>query len=160
MPTSARVASSVAAPISVKGVSVGAHSKVQNYALIYGPALLEDGVFIGPAAVLTNDKLPRSINPDGSLKSTEDWQAEGVTIRRGAAIGARALVLPGVEVGEWSMVGAGAVVTKDVPAHALVVGSPACQVGWVGIPGKRRPAKGPCDSRVTPGQKNRHHPAS
>lgn len=118
------------------GVSVGAHSKIQNYALIYEPAFLEEGVFIGPAAVLTNDQFPRSINADGSLKSADDWRAEGVTVRRGAAVGARAVVLPGVEIGEWSMVGAGAVVTKDVLPYALVVGTPARQVGWVGKSGR------------------------
>jgi len=118
------------------GVSIGAHCKIQNYALIYEPAVLEEGVFIGPAAALTNDKFPRAINPNGSLKSGDDWHAEGVIVRRGAAIGAQAVVVPGVEIGAWSMVGAGAVVTEDVPAHALVVGVPARQVGWVGKSGQ------------------------
>ncbi len=118
------------------GISVGANSKIQNYALVYAPALLEEGVFIGPAVVLTNDMFPRSINPDGSLKSGSDWEASGVTVRRGAAVGARAVVLPGVEIGAWSMVGAGATVTRNVPGYALVVGSPARRIGWVGRSGR------------------------
>lgn len=117
------------------GIAVGKNSKIQNYALVYAPAVLEEGVFIGPAAVLTNDMFPRSINPDGSLKSGSDWEASGVTVRRGAAVGARAVVLPGVEIGAWSMVGAGATVTRDVPNYALVVGSPARRIGWVGRSG-------------------------
>lgn len=118
------------------GITVGSNSKIQNYALVYAPALLEEGVFIGPAAVLTNDMFPRSVNPDGSLKSSSDWEARGVTVRRGASIGARAVVLPGVEIGEWSMVGAGATVTRNVPPYALVVGSPAHRIGWVGRSGR------------------------
>ncbi|WP_413451073.1 acyltransferase [Georgenia phoenicis] len=124
------------------GVRLGRHCKVQNYALVYEPAELADGVFIGPAAVLTNDTHPRAINPDGSLKSADDWDAVGVTIGTGAAIGARAVCVAPVTIGAWATVAAGAVVTRDVPAHALVAGVPARQIGWVGHAGRRLEADG------------------
>lgn len=117
------------------GVTMGDHCKVQNYALVYEPAHLADGVFIGPAVVLTNDTYPRAVNPDGSLKSASDWQAVGVTVGRGASIGARATCVAPVHIGAWATVAAGAVVVKDVPDHALVVGVPARRVGWVGESG-------------------------
>ncbi|QKJ21229.1 N-acetyltransferase [Microbacterium hominis] len=117
------------------GVVMGDHCKVQNYALVYEPARLGDGVFIGPAVVLTNDTYPRAINPDGSLKSAHDWEPVGVTIERGASIGARATCVAPVTIGEWATVAAGAVVVKDVPAHALVAGVPARRIGWVGTAG-------------------------
>lgn len=135
------------------GVTIGANSKIQNYALVYAPAVLEEGVFVGPAAVFTNDMFPRSINPDGSLKSASDWEALGVTVRRGAAIGARAVILPGIEVGAWSMVGAGATVTRDVVPFALVVGSPARRIGWVGRSGRVLESQG--DVLVDPGTEDR-----
>ncbi|MFX0537038.1 acyltransferase [Ornithinimicrobium sp. Y1847] len=117
------------------GVQMGDHCKVQNYALVYEPARLADGVFIGPAAVLTNDTFPRAINADGSLKSADDWEAVGVTIGRGASIGARAVCVAPVTIGEWATIAAGAVVARDVPDHALMVGVPARRVGWVGRSG-------------------------
>ena len=117
------------------GVVMGDSCKVQNYALVYEPARLGDGVFIGPAAVLTNDEFPRAANPDGSPKSADDWHAVGVTIERGASIGARAVCIAPVTIGEWALVAAGAVVAKDVPAYALVVGVPARRIGWVGTAG-------------------------
>ena len=119
------------------GVVMGDNCKVQNHALVYEPARLGNGVFIGPAVVLTNDTYPRAVNPDGSLKSGDDWEAVGVTIEDGAAIGARAVCVAPVTVGAWAMVAAGAVVTSDVPAHALVVGVPARRIGWVSRAGNR-----------------------
>lgn len=125
------------------GVTMGAGSKVQNYALVYEPAVLEDGVFIGPAAVLTNDRHPRAIMPDGRPKHAEDWQPVGVTVRRGASIGARAVCVAPVTVGSWALVAAGAVVVSDVPDFALVVGSPARRIGWVSRAGTRLQPSGP-----------------
>lgn len=119
------------------GVHVGKGSKIQNYALVYEPAWLGDGVFIGPSVVLTNDHHPRAINPDGSPKSAHDWEPVGVTIHEGAAIGARAVCVAPVTIGAWATVAAGAVVTKDVPDFALVAGVPAKQIGWVGYAGVR-----------------------
>lgn len=116
---------------------LGRNCKVQNYALVYEPARLGDGVFIGPAAVLTNDLRPRAVNPDGSSKSGADWEAVGVEIGDGASVGARAVCVAPVRIGAWAMVAAGAVVTEDVPDHALVVGVPARRVGWVGRTGSR-----------------------
>lgn len=118
------------------GVQVGDNVKLQNYALVYDPARLESGVFVGPAAVLTNDVYPRSVDPDGTPKRSGDWVPSGVVVREGASIGARAVVLAGCSVGRWAMVAAGAVVTRDVADFALVVGAPARRVGWVGRAGK------------------------
>ncbi|NDC48681.1 MAG: N-acetyltransferase [Micrococcales bacterium] len=119
------------------GVHVGKNCKIQNHALVYEPAQLGDGVFVGPAAVLTNDRLPRAVNPDLTLKSASDWDAVGVTVCEGASIGARAVCVAPITIGAWAMIGAGSVVTRDVPAHALVVGVPAKQVGWVSKTGER-----------------------
>jgi UDP-2-acetamido-3-amino-2,3-dideoxy-glucuronate N-acetyltransferase len=124
------------------GVVVGNNVKLQNYALVYEPAVLEDGVFVGPAAVLTNDEYPRSVDPDGNLKRASDWQPVGVTVREGASLGARSVCVAPVTVGRWAMVAAGAVVTKDVTDFALVVGVPARQIGWVGRSGRRLEAGG------------------
>jgi UDP-2-acetamido-3-amino-2,3-dideoxy-glucuronate N-acetyltransferase len=119
------------------GVIIGDRVKLQNYALVYEPARLEAGVFIGPAAVLTNDMFPRSVDVTGNLKRPGDWDASGVVVREGASVGARAVILPGCVVGRWAMVAAGAVVTRDVPDFALAVGVPARCVGWVGRAGIR-----------------------
>lgn len=119
------------------GVHMGDNCKVQNYALVYEPAELANGVFIGPAVVLTNDHNPRAINPDGTIKDASDWHPVGVTIGEGAAIGARAVCVAPVEIGPWATVAAGAVVTRDVPAFALVAGVPARQIGWVGKSGMK-----------------------
>lgn len=125
------------------GVVMGDNVKLQNYALVYEPAELGDGVFIGPAVVLTNDEYPRSVDPEGNLKRGGDWEAVGVHVGDGASIGARAVCVAPVTIGRWALVAAGAVVTKDVPDHALVVGVPARRVGWVGRAGVPLEETGP-----------------
>lgn len=117
------------------GVHIGDNVKIQNYALVYEPAVLGDGVFVGPAAVLTNDEFPRAVDPDGNLKSAGDWQAVGVTVLEGASLGARSVCVAPLTVGRWALVAAGAVATRDVPDFALVVGVPARRIGWVGRAG-------------------------
>lgn len=117
------------------GVSIGENTKIQNYALVYEPAVLGKGVFIGPAVVLTNDTYPRAVAPDGSLKSAHDWIPVGVTIEDGASIGARAVCIAPLTIGRWATIAAGSVVTKDVPAFALMAGVPARRLGWVGKAG-------------------------
>jgi acetyltransferase-like isoleucine patch superfamily enzyme len=119
------------------GVRIGDNVKLQNYALVYEPAQLGDGVFVGPAAVLTNDQYPRSVDPEGKQKRGGDWEAVGVTVGEGASLGARSVCVAPVAVGRWALVAAGAVVTRDVPDFALVVGVPARRIGWVGRAGVR-----------------------
>ncbi|WP_213816479.1 acyltransferase [Glaciihabitans sp. dw_435] len=119
------------------GVTMGSNCKVQNAALVYEPAVLAEGVFVGPAAVFTNDVFPRAVTPEGVLKTADDWHAVGVTALRGASIGARAVCIAPVTIGAWAMIAAGAVVTADVPDFALMVGVPARRVGWVGRAGVR-----------------------
>jgi acetyltransferase-like isoleucine patch superfamily enzyme len=118
-------------------VEIGNRVKIQNYALIYHGATLEDGVFVGPHACLSNDKVPRAITPDGELKGDSDWQVGSVAVRYGASVGAGAIVLPGVTIGRFAMVGAGAVVTTDVPDYGLAVGLPARLAGYVCCCGQR-----------------------
>lgn len=133
------------------GVRMGDGCKVQNYALVYEPAVLEAGVFVGPAAVFTNDHFPRAVNPDLSPKSATDWEPVGVTCREGASIGARAVCVAPVTIGAWAMVAAGATVVKDVPPHALVAGVPARRIAWVGRSGEPlKPASDGTDAWVCP----------
>jgi UDP-2-acetamido-3-amino-2,3-dideoxy-glucuronate N-acetyltransferase len=117
------------------GVRMGDNCKLQNYALVYEPAVLEDGVFVGPAAVFTNDHYPRAVAPDGTIKRGDDWEAVGVTCRAGSSIGARAVCVAPVTIGRWALVAAGSVVVSDVPDFALVAGTPARRIRWVGRAG-------------------------
>ena len=119
------------------GVVIGDRVKIQNAALLYHGLTVDDGVFIGPGAILTNDRYPRAITPTGELAQADDWDLSTITLRHGCSIGAGAVVVAGSDVGRFATVGAGAVVTRTVPAHALVVGSPARRIGWVCACGAR-----------------------
>jgi acetyltransferase-like isoleucine patch superfamily enzyme len=119
------------------GVVVGDHVKIQNGANVYHGVTIESGVFIGPRVCFTNDMVPRAITPDGSLKGDEHWDVGLTLVRYGASLGAGAIILPNVVVGSFAMVGAGAVVTRSVPDHGLVVGNPARLIGYVCRCGRR-----------------------
>jgi len=127
------------------GVRIGANVKIQNYALVYEPAVVADGAFIGPAVVFTNDHRPRSVDPDGRPKRAGDWHPVGVEVGQGASIGARSVCVAPVRIGRWAMVGAGSVVIRDVPDFALVVGNPARRIGWIGRAGERLELSGQSD---------------
>ena len=111
-------------------MSLGPNCKIQNYALVYSGTPLGHGVFIGPSAILTNDRYPRAITPDGELKRANDWDQGTIEMGR-SSIGAGAVIVTGIRIGSFAMIGAGSVVTHDVPPHALMIGSPAFQAGWV-----------------------------
>lgn len=108
-----------------KGVFVGRNCKVSSHTFICEGVTIEDEVFIGHGVIFINDKYPRSTNRDGALQSDADWQVVPTVVKRRASIGSGATILCGVTVGEEATVGAGAVVTKDVPARATVAGNPA-----------------------------------
>jgi UDP-2-acetamido-3-amino-2,3-dideoxy-glucuronate N-acetyltransferase len=135
------------------GAVIGDRCKIQNHVSVYRGVVLDDDVFVGPAATFTNDRYPRA--------ASSVWEVVPTRVRRGASIGAHATIVCGVELGAWSMVAAGAVVTHDVPDHGLVMGTPARLRAWVcacGLPlaaaGDRRPDRCPrCD--VTPGDEER-----
>lgn len=113
------------------GVIIGNNVKIQNGISVYHGVTLEDGVFCGPHCVFTNDKRPRSVNPDGSLKVGADWIVSETLVRTGASIGANATIVCGITIGHWAMIGSGAVVTKSVPDYGLVYGNPARLYGFV-----------------------------
>ncbi|MEI6040048.1 MAG: acyltransferase [Candidatus Berkelbacteria bacterium] len=120
-----------------EGSEIGDNCKIQNHAIIYHKTILENGVFIGPNVCFTNDKQPRAINVDGSLKSADDWVSSTIKIGQGAAIGAHSCITPGVTIGQWAMAGSGSVITKDVPDYGLVYGNPAKLHGFVCACGKK-----------------------
>ena len=108
-----------------KGARVGARCKVSSHTFICEGVTLEDEVFIGHGVTFINDRFPRSTNADGKLQTEADWNCVGTLVKRGASIGSGATILCGVTIGERAIVGAGSVVTKDVPAGAVVAGNPA-----------------------------------
>lgn len=114
-----------------KSVSVGARCKVSSHAFICEGVTIEDEVFIGHGVMFTNDLYPRATNEDGSLQAEANWQVVETRIKRRASIGSNATILAGIIIGEHALVGAGAVVTHDVPDYAIVAGVPARIVGNV-----------------------------
>jgi len=112
-------------------VNIGSNVKIQNHVSIFEGVTLEEGVFIGPHVCFTNDLFPRAITPDGRLKSADDWTITPTLVKYGASIGAGAIIVCGLTIGSFALVGAGSVVTRDVPAYGLVYGNPARQHGYV-----------------------------
>lgn len=123
-------------------VKIGNNVKIQNGSSLYHGLTVEDGVFIGPRVVFTNDLYPRAITPDGKLKGADDWEVGPILIRYGASIGTGAIIIPNVTVGRFALVAAGAVVSRSVPDHGLVMGIPARLVGYVCRCGLRMQPKG------------------
>ena len=107
------------------GASIGARCKIQSHTFVCEGVTIADEVFVGHGVVFVNDKYPRSTRPNGALQAPEDWALLPTTVERGASVGSGAVILGGITIGERAIVGAGAVVTRDVPADAVVAGSPA-----------------------------------
>jgi len=118
-----------------KGAEIGANCKISSHTFICEGVAIEDGVFVGHGVMFTNDLFPRATNDDGSLQTEADWKVETTRIRAGASIGSNATIIAGVTVGLRALVGAGAVVTKDVPDYAIVAGVPAKVIGDTRKPG-------------------------
>jgi UDP-2-acetamido-3-amino-2,3-dideoxy-glucuronate N-acetyltransferase len=112
-----------------KGAVIGARCKISSHTFICEGVIIEDEVFVGHGVMFTNDRFPRATNSDGSLQTEADWSVEATRVKRAASIGTHATILCGLTIGEGALVGAGSVVTKNVPDHAIVAGVPARVVG-------------------------------
>lgn len=108
-----------------KGASIGKNCKISSHTFICEGVHIEDNVFVGHNVSFINDMVPRATNPDGSPQTDEDWTLVETYVKKGASIGTSATILGGITIGENALIGAGAVVTKDVPANAVVAGNPA-----------------------------------
>lgn len=113
------------------GVKIGDRVKIQNYVSVYEGLTIENGVMVGPHVCFTNDLLPRAVSPNGNLKGEKDWILSPTRVKEGAALGANSTIVAGIEIGRWALIGAGSVVTKDVPDYGLAYGNPARLHGFV-----------------------------
>lgn len=111
-----------------ENVKIGKSCKIRPFAFLPTGLIIEDGVFIGPGVTFINDKKPRAINPDGSLKGEGDWELVKTAVKKGASIGAGSTIMCGITIGEYAVVGAGSVVTKDVADRVVVAGNPAIEI--------------------------------
>lgn len=114
-----------------RGARIGSRVKVSSHSFVCDGVTIEDECFIGHGVMFTNDRHPRSTTPDGDLQTAQDWVLVPTTVRRRASIGSNVTIVCGVEIGEGALVAAGAVVTRNVPAHTVVAGAPARPVGPV-----------------------------
>jgi len=114
-----------------KGAVIGNNCKIQSHSFICEGVTLEDEAFVGHGVTFINDRFPRSTTEEGAVKTDADWKCETTLVKRGASIGSGSTVLCGVTIGERAIIGAGSVVTKDVPAHAIVAGNPAKLIRFI-----------------------------
>jgi acetyltransferase-like isoleucine patch superfamily enzyme len=111
-----------------KGVKIGARCKISSHTFICEGVTIEDGVFVGHGVMFGNDRWPRAVGEDGGILGDDDWECLPTLVGKGASIGSGSTILGGIVIGEKAMVGAGSVVTKDVPPDATVAGNPACRI--------------------------------
>jgi acetyltransferase-like isoleucine patch superfamily enzyme len=121
------------------GAVVGKRVKISSHSFICEGVTIEDNVFVGHGVMFINDRYPHSTNPDGSLQTADNWECIPTVIRKGASLGSNSTILCGVTVGEGAIVGAGSVVTKDVPPYTVVAGNPAHMLRNVTLPEKEKP---------------------
>lgn len=133
-----------------RGARIGARCKISSHSFVCQGVTIEDEVFVGHGVVFINDRTPRATNADGQPQSESDWRLEETIIRRRASVGSGAIIMCGVEIGEGAMVGAGALVTHDVPAHSLVAGVPARlrRLTTLGISAENAPPRQPDRSKT------------
>lgn len=122
-------------------VKVGNRVKIQNYANIFRGVTLEDGVMVGPNVIFTNDMFPRAVNPDGQLQDHEDWECFETLVKEGVGIGAGSVIVCNNTIGKWAIIGAGSVVTQNIPDYALAYGNPARVHGFVCPCGTKLPER-------------------
>jgi len=131
-----------------KNASVGRRCKISSHSFICEGVTIEDEVFIGHGVTFVNDMLPRATNPDGSRKTEADWTLVRTRVCKGASIGSGATILGGLSVGKYALVGAGSVVTRDVPPYAVVAGNPAQVLRYLDIPDAAEQSAPAVDSPV------------